>query len=185
MYALDLFYHVPLRIFILPLIFIAGGVVALRLLKAQENRKQIVTISLTLILGFSFLSGEVISYANRYPMKLFSERILTEKFSGSIAIYRLGNQRARLGVLTGQKVIKLYTSEHFKSFLKTNEQVRVVMKEEDLKREFSDMPLKIVAEDIVWLEGRIDWKRVKELYEKAESGGFSNLTEKIYLLSNK
>ncbi|MBT3508911.1 MAG: glycosyltransferase family 39 protein [Nitrospina sp.] len=185
LYALDLFYHVPLRIFILPLIFIAGGVVALRLLKAQENRKQIVTISLTLILGFSFLSGEVISYANRYPMKLFSERILTEKFSGSIAIYRLGNQRARLGVLTGQKVIKLYTSEHFKSFLKTNEQVRVVMKEEDLKREFSDMPLKIVAEDIVWLEGRIDWKRVKELYEKAESGGFSNLTEKIYLLSNK
>ena len=57
------------------------------------------------------------------------------------------------------------------------------MREEDLQK--NDVPLKIVAEDIAWLEGRIDGKRLKELWEKAESAGFSGLTEKIYLLTNK
>jgi hypothetical protein len=42
-----------------------------------------------------------------------------------------------------------------------------------------------VAEDIAWLDGRIDWERMKELWEKAESADFSNLTEKIYLLTKK
>jgi len=57
------------------------------------------------------------------------------------------------------------------------------MREEDLRK--NDVPLKIVAEDIAWLEGRIDGKRLNELWEKAESAGFSGLTEKIYLLTNK
>ena len=120
---------------------------------------------------------------NRYPMKLFSEKILSEKFSGPIAVYRLGNQRARLGVLTGKKVLKLYSPSQIKQFINADEQVLIIMREEDLRK--NDVPLKIVAEDIAWLEGRIDGKRLKELWDKAESAGFSGLTEKIYLLMNK
>ncbi|MBT3923414.1 MAG: glycosyltransferase family 39 protein [Nitrospina sp.] len=185
LYVLDTIYHMPLRFFILPVILFAGGVFALGLLKAQQVGKQIFAIALTLILTFSLLSGDVLSHVNRYPMKLFSEKILTDKFSGPLAVYRLGNQRARLGVLTGQKVLKLYVPEQLESFLKTDEQVRVVMKEEDFSGKFSNWPLKIVAEDIVWLEGRIDWKRMRELFGKAKSAGFTRLTEDVYLLSNK
>jgi len=118
-------------------------------------------------------------------MKLFSEKILSEDFSGSIAVYQLGNQRARLGVLTGQKVLGLYSPSQINQFIDIDEPVLIVMREKDLRESFSDAPLKVVAEDIAWLKGRIDWKRMKELWGKAESAGFSNLTEKIYLLSNK
>jgi len=144
---------------------------------------EIFAISFSLVIAFSFLSAEVLPRINRYPMKLFSEKILSEKFSGPIAVYRLGNQRARLGVLTGKKVLKLYSPSQIKQFINADEQVLIIMREEDLRK--NDVPLKIVAEDIAWLEGRIDGKRLNELWEKAESAGFSGLTEKIYLLTNK
>lgn len=70
-------------------------------------------------------------------------------------------------------------------FLKTEKEVRIVIREEDFRENFPDSPLKIVAEDIAWLEGRIGWKKLKELIGKAKGDGFSSLTEKIYLLSNK
>ena len=119
------------------------------------------------------------------PGILFSEKILSEKFSGPIVVYRLGNQRARLGVLTGQKVMGINSPSQIKQFIDTDERVLIVMRGEDFRKKFSDVPLKIVAEDIAWLDGRIDWKRMKELFGKAESADFSNLTEKIYLLTNK
>ena len=185
LYILDLFYHVPLRIFVLPVVFFAGGIGVIGLKKTQQAGKQVFAISFALVLAFSFLSGDVLSHTSRYPMKLFSEKILLEKFSGPIVVYRLGNQRARLGVLTGQKVLTIYLPEQLKEFLETEEQVRIVMREEDFRKKFSDVPLKIVAEDIAWLEGRIDWKRMKGLWEKAESAGVSALTEKVYLLTKK
>ena len=131
------------------------------------------------------MSGDALPHASRYPMKLFAEKILSEKFSGPIVVYQLGNQRARLGVLTGQKVLTIHSPEQLKEFLETEEQVRIVMRQADFRDKFSDVPLKIVAEDIAWLDGRIDWERTKELLGKAESADFSNLTEKIYLLTNK
>ena len=184
MYVLDLFYFIPLRVFVLPVVFFMGGFAVLGLRKIMQGRKHIFTISFALVLAFSFLSVDVLSYINRYPMKLFSERILKEKFSGPIAVYRLGNQKARLGVLTGQKVIKIYVPGQLAEFLKTDKDVLIVMKEEDYRNNFSGISLKIVMEDLVWLEGHIDWDKMKELLGKAESGDFSSLTEKIYLLSN-
>ena len=153
--------------------------------KTRQVGKQVFAISFALVLAFSFFSGDVLSHISRYPMKLFSEKILLEKFSGPIVVYRLGNQRARLGVLTGQKVLTIYLPEQLTEFLATEEQFRIVMREEDFRKKFSDVPLKIVAEDIAWLEGRIDWKRMKGLWEKAESAGVSALTEKVYLLTKK
>ena len=185
LYILGLNYHIPVQNFVLPVIFLAGGITVFGFNKMRQHGNQIFAISFILVMAFSLLSAEVLPRINRYPMKLFSEKILLEKFSGPIVVYRLGNQRARLGVLTGQKVLTIYLPEQLKEFLETEEQVRIVMREEDFRKKFSDVPLKIVAEDIAWLDGRIDWKRMKELWEKAGSTGFSNLTEKIYLLMNK
>ena len=185
LYILGLDYPIPMQNFVLPVIFFAGGIAVFRFNKTRHCGKQIFAISFSLVIAFSFLSAEVLPRINRYPMKLFSEKILSEKFSGPIAVYRLGNQRARLGVLTGKKVLKLYSPSQIKQFIDIDEPILIVMREKDLRESFSDAPLKVVAEDIAWLKGRIDWKRMKELWGKAESAGFSNLTEKIYLLSNK
>ena len=183
LYILGLNYPIPMQNFVLSVIFFAGGIAVFRFNKTRHCGKQIFAISFSLVIAFSFLSAEVLPRINRYPMKLFSGKILSEKFSGPIAVYRLGNQRARLGVLTGKKVLKLYSPSQIKQFINADEQVLIIMREEDLRK--SDVPLEIVAEDIAWLEGRIDVKRLKELWDKAESAGFSGLTEKIYLLMNK
>jgi hypothetical protein len=67
----------------------------------------------------------------------------------------------------------------------TDEQVLIVMREKDMQEIFPSVPPKVVAEDIAWLRGRVDWARLKELFGQTESVGVSSLTEKIYLLSNK
>ncbi|MBT3184967.1 MAG: glycosyltransferase family 39 protein [Nitrospina sp.] len=185
LYSLDSFYPAPLRIFALPVVFFFGGIAVMALKKTRQAGKQVFAISFALVLAFSFLSGDVLSHASRYPMKLFAEKILSEKFSGPIVVYQLGNQRARLGVLTGQKVLTIHSPEQLEEFLATEKQVRIVMRQADFRDKFPDVPLKIVAEDIAWLDGRVDWERTKELFGKAESADFSNLTEKIYLLTNK
>jgi hypothetical protein len=100
-------------------------------------------------------------------------------------VYRLGNQRAKLGVLTGRKVFGFSHPKQIQQFMDTNEQVLIVMREKDLQESFSIVSLKVVAEDIAWLRERFDWERVKELFGKTESVSVSGLTEKIYLLSNK
>ena len=185
LYVLNLIYHVPAHYFFLPAVFLVAGVSVFRFDKKRQCGKQVFVISFSLVLAFSFLSGEVLPHAHRYPMKLFSEKILSEKISDPIAVYRLGNQRARLGVLTGQKSFNLSQPGQIQQFIDANEKVLIVMREKDFRGNFSDASLKVVAEDTIWLEGRIDGERLKELWEKAESAGVSGLTEKIYLLSNR
>ncbi len=181
----DMFYFVPLGFYILPAVLFIGGLCVIKFLKTGQYRRQVFALSFVLVFAFSFLSGDILSHTSLHPMKLFSEKILSEKFKGPIGIYRLGNNRARLGVLTGQKVSILYLPKYMEKFLKTEKEVRIVIREEDFRENFPDSPLKIVAEDIAWLEGRIGWKKLKELIGKAKGDGFSSLTEKIYLLSNK
>jgi 4-amino-4-deoxy-L-arabinose transferase-like glycosyltransferase len=186
----DLINYVPLGFYFLPAVLFLGGFCVIKYMKTGQYREQIFSLSLVLVFSFSFLSGDILSHASLHPMKIFSEKILSEKFTGPIGIYRLGNNRARLGVLTGQKVSILYLPGDMESFLKTDEEVRIVIREEDFREEdfrekFPDSPLEIVAEDIAWLEGRIGWEKLKELLGKAEREGFPSLTEKIYLLSNK
>ncbi len=183
--VLNVIYYVPIWYVILPVMFFAGGIYVFKCIQTRQYGRQVFTIAFVLVFAFSILSGDVLSHASRYPMQLFSEKILSENFRGPIGVYRLGNNRARLGVLTGQKVTILYLPEYMERFLETDEEVRIVIREEDLKAHFSEIPLKIVAEDTAWLEGRISWKKIKELVEKAEEDGYSSLTEKIYLVSNK
>ena len=185
LYFVNLIYSVPIHFFILPALFLVAGVGVFRFRKKQQYGKQVFAISFALVFTFSFLSGDILPHLSRYPMKLFSEKILADNFSGSTGVYRLGNQRAKLGVLTGRKVFGFSHPGQIQKFIDTDDQVLIVMRETDLQKSFSSAPLKIVAEDIAWLRGRVDWERLKEFFGKAESVGVSSLTEKIYLLSNK
>lgn len=181
----DLIYQVPMQSLILPAVFLAGGMGVFQFNKKRQCGRLVFAISFCLIVTFSLLSGEILPHASRYPMKSFSERILSSKFSGPIAVYRLGNNRAKLGVLTGKRVVILYTPDQLKQFLATDAQVMVVMREERLRQAFHGLPLKVVAEDDIWSDGRFDWERLKGLWGKATSDNYSKLTEKIYLLTNK
>ena len=185
LYIFNLIYSVPIHFFILPALFLVACISIFGFRKKWQYGKQVFAISFSLVFAFSFLSGEVIPHLSRYPMKLFSEKILADKFSGSTGVYRLGNQRARLGVLTGRKVFGFSHPSQIQQFMDTDAQVLIVMREKDLQESFSSVPLKVVAEDIALLRGRVDWERLKELIVEAESAGVSGLTEKIYLLSNK
>jgi hypothetical protein len=185
LYIFNLIYSVSIHFFILPALFLLASICVLGLRKKRQYGKQVFVISFSLVFAFSFLSGEVIPHLSRYPMKLFSEKILADKFTGSTGVYRLGNQRAKLGVLTGLKVFGFFHPSQIQGFMDTDEQVFIVMREKDLQEIFSSVPLKVVAEDIAWLRGRVDWERLKELFGESESAGVSSLTEKIYLLSNK
>jgi 4-amino-4-deoxy-L-arabinose transferase-like glycosyltransferase len=185
LYIFNLIYSVPIYFFILSALFLLAGISVIGFRKQQQCGKQVFAISFSLVLAFSFLSGEVIPHLSRYPMKLFSEKILADKFFGSTGVYRLGNQRAKMGVLTGRKVFGFSNPSQIQKFMDTDEQVLIVMREKDLQESFLNFPLKVVAEDIAWLRGRVDWERLKEFFGKAESVGVSGLTEKIYLLSNK
>ncbi|MZH40274.1 MAG: hypothetical protein F3740_00430 [Nitrospinae bacterium] len=142
-------------------------------------------ISFSLVFAFSFLSGEIIPHINRYPMKKFSTKIIAENNSAYVAVYQLGNQRARLGVLTGQKVFGLSQPNEVQKFVDTDEQVFIVMREKSFKENFSSLPLKVLEQDIAWLRGDFDRKKIEGFVSKGESGEISELTEKIYLLSNK
>jgi 4-amino-4-deoxy-L-arabinose transferase-like glycosyltransferase len=185
LYFFNLIYSVPIHFFVLPALIFMASVSLFVFRKKRQYGKQVLVVSFSLVFAFSFLSGDILPYLSRYPMKLFSENILADNFSGSTGVYRLGNQRAKLGVLTGRKVFGFSQPGKIHQFIDTDDMVLIVMREKDLQESFSNASLKIVAEDIAWLRGRVDWERLKELFGKAESEGVSGLTEKIYLLSNK
>ena len=185
LYVFDMVYHTPVHFLLLPVVFLAAGISVFRLNKKRQCGQQVFVISFSLVFAFSFLSGEVLPHANRYPMKIFSEKILSEKITDPIAVYRLGNQRAKLGVLTGQKSYNLSQPGQILQFMDSKGKVLVVMREKDFLNDFSHIPLKVVAEDIAWLRGGNVWQKFEELWKGAEPADVSGLTEKIYLLSNR
>jgi len=179
--GLDLIYPTPAYFFLLPAVFLLTGINIFRLSNKRQCGKQVFAISFSLVIAFSFLSAQVLPHVNRYPMKRFSEKILAEKISAPIAVYRLGNQRARLGVLTGHKSFNLENPTQIQQFMHANEKVLLVMRKKDFRDSFSDFPLQVIAEDTVWR--RMDWQKMEELLSKTEVP--ENFTEKIYLLANK
>jgi 4-amino-4-deoxy-L-arabinose transferase-like glycosyltransferase len=185
LYVLGTIYHVPLQFYLLPIVTFVAGISVFMFVKNRQYEKHVFVISVSLVFVFSFLSGEVLPHINRYPMQNFAERILSDKISDPIAVYRLGNQRARLGVLTGQKSYNLSQPAQIHNFIDTNKKVLIVMREHDWQESFSDSSFRIVAEDVAWLKERIDLNSLQKLLGKVESDGVSSLTEKIYLLTNR
>ncbi len=185
LYVLNQIYHVPYKFFLLSAVFLVSGFLVINFTRKCQCGKQVFVISISLVFAFSFLSGEILPHINRYPMKKFYEKIIAENNSAYIAVYQLGNQRAKLGVLTGQKVFGLSQPGEVLQFINTDNQIFMVMREKSFRENFSSLPLKILEQDIAWLRGHVDGKRLKELFVDRGSDGISGLTEKLYLVSNK
>ena len=140
-------------------------------------------MALVLILTFSSLSGDVLPFVNRYPMKKFAEHINQEKIKGPIAIYKLGNHRARLGVLTGRTVITLHSLRQAKNFLRTNQKNYLVIKKTDWENKFSNPEMKIIKTDQIRIKTRIKSTEIKNLFNIEKLRVSINSTETIYFMS--
>ena len=126
--GLGIFMHgsSPSAVFILPAILLLGALTLIWFVRSKSLEKVVFPMALVLALTFSSLSGDVLPFVNRYPMKKFAEHINQEKIRGPIAIYKLGNHRARLGVLTGRTVITLHSLQQAKNFLRMNQKKYLV-----------------------------------------------------------
>ena len=126
--GLGIFIHgsSPSAVFILPAILLLGASTLIWFVRLKSSERVVFPMALVLALTFSSLSGDVLPFVNRYPMKKFAEHINQEKIKGPIAIYKLGNHRARLGVLTGRTVITLHSLQQAKNFLRTNQKKYLV-----------------------------------------------------------
>ena len=84
-------------------------------------------------------------------MKKFANHILTDpQLEKRIGLYRLGNHRARMGVMTSLPSVYLKSPEELKLFIKSEKNIYVIMRQSDLKNEFHDLPLTITEIDTAW-----------------------------------
>ena len=141
-------------------------------------------MALVLALTFSSLSGDVLPFVNRYPMKKFAEHINPQKIKGPLAIYKLGNHRARLGVLTGRTVVTLHSLQQAKNFLRTNQKKYLVIKKTDWENEFSNPEMEIIKTDQIRIKTRIKSTEIKNLFNIEKLRISINSTETIYFMSN-
>ncbi|MEC8957338.1 MAG: glycosyltransferase family 39 protein [Nitrospinota bacterium] len=175
----------PVGIFLMPLILLIGAISFIWFFRFKSYGKMVFSLSLSMVLTFSFLSGDVLPFVNRYPMKKFSNYINQEKFKGPIAVYKLGNNRARLGVLTGRTVVTLYSRIEVEKFLRTNQKIYLVVKQSDLEKEISNLEMKIVEDDQIRIKINFTGNKIMNLFDIGKLRQKLNSTENLYLMSNK
>jgi hypothetical protein len=111
----------------------------------------IIALSALQIIILTSLSGNSLSFFNQYPMKKFSNLILSDTYNEkNIGIYQLGNHRARMGVMTGLPSIYLNNPEELKHFVETQNYAYIIMRLSDWENNFRSLPLAITATDIGW-----------------------------------
>ena len=184
--GLGIFMHgsSPSAVFILPAILLLGALTLIRFVRLKNLEKVVFPIAVVLALTFSSLSGDVLPFVNRYPMKKFADHINQENIKGPIATYKLGSHRARLGVLTGRTVITLHSLQHANDFLKTNQKKYLVIKKTDWEKEFSNPEMKIIKTDQIRSQTKIKSTEIKNLFNIEKLRIAINSTETIYFVSN-
>ena len=178
-----IFDSIPAMLFILPVLLFS---VALFLaFSIRSGLPMVFPIALALTLTMSSLSGDVLPYVSRYPMKKFASHINQEKFKGPIAVYNLGSHRARLGILTGRMVVKLHSPDEVEKFLRTNKKIYLVIKESDWKKNFSKTNMEIIKKDQIGSKPRIESNEITGLFDTEKLGKILSSTETLYFMSNK
>ncbi len=185
--SLGIFIHgsSPSAVFIFPLILFVGALIIIWWARLKSPGKMVLPMALVLTLTFSSLSGDVLPFVNRYPMKKFADHIIQEKIRGPIAIYKLGSHRARLGVLTGRTVVTLHSTHEFDKFLRKNQKTYLVVKKSDWENNFSNSEMKILMTDEIGVKTKVNSKEIKSLLIIEKIRKKLNSTETLYFMSNK
>ena len=119
-------------------------------------------------------------------MKKFANHILTDpQLEKRIGLYRLGNHRARMGVMTGLPSIYLKSPEELELFIKSGSNVYVVMRQSDLKSEFHNLPMTITATDTAWKKIRISKDKIALLLKDGLTSHLQEYSERYVLLKTQ
>ena len=179
-------FSTPIGLVALSIFSLFGVVLLLILYKLKKYSLLIIALSITQIIMLTSLSGESLSYFNRYPMKKFANHIQTDpQLEKRIGLYRLGNHRARMGVMTGLPSIYLKSPEELELFIKSGNNVYIVMRQSDLKREFHTLPMTITATDTAWKKTRISKDKIALLLKDGLTPHLQEYSERYVLLKTK
>jgi len=145
----------PFTLMSLPILILCGLALLFLLYKSRKYFAMIIALGIIQIIILTSLSGDALSFFNRYPMKIFANQILADPNANKrVGLYQLGNHRARMGVLTGIPSIYLSNPEELKQFIQSGENVYIVMRQSEWKNEFSDLPMTVKATDAAWKKSR-------------------------------
>ena len=176
-------FSTPTGLMALSVLSLFGVVLLLILYKLKKYSPLIIALSIVQIITLTSLSGESLSYFNRYPMKKFANHILADpQLKKRIGLYRLGNHRARMGVMTGLPSIYLKSPEELELFIKSGNNVYVVMRQSDLKSEFHNLPMTITATDTAWKKIRISKDKIALLLKDGLTSHLQEYSERYVLL---
>ena len=175
----------PAGLIALSVLSLFGVVLVFILYKLKKYFPLIIALSIVQLITLTSLSGESLSYFNRYPMKKFANHILTDpKLEKRIGLYRLGNHRARIGVMTGLPSIYIKSPEELELFIKSGNNIYVIMRQSDLKNEFSDLPMTITATDTAWKKIRLSKDKIALVLKDGLTQNLQEYSERYVLLKN-
>ncbi len=176
-------FSAPTGLIALYILSLFGVVLLLILYKLKKYFHLIIALSIVQIITLTSLSGESFSYFNRYPMKKFANHILADpQLKKRIGLYRLGNHRARMGVVTGLPSVSLKNPKELELFIKSGSNVYVVMRQSDLKNEFYNLPMTITATDTAWKKIRISKDKIALLLKDGLTSHLQEYSERYVLL---
>jgi hypothetical protein len=186
MFFLHPSFSAPTGLIVLSVFSIFGTVLLFILYRSKKYFISIIALSILQIITLTSLSGESLSYFNRYPMKKFANHILTDpQFEKRIGLYRLGNHRARMGVMTGLPSIYLNNSEELQLFIKDESNLYVVMRRFDLERDFHTLTMDIIAMDTGWKKLRIGKAEIELLLKNGLNNHLQKYSEEYVLLKTQ
>ena len=179
-------FSAPTGLIVLSVSSIFGSVLLFILYRSKKYFTSIIALSIIQIITLTSLSGNSLSFFNRYPMKKFANHILTSpQLAKRIGLYRLGNHRARMGVMTGLPSIYLNNPEELKLFIEAKSNVYVVMRRFDLESDFYNLPMDIIATDTGWKKLRIGKAEIELLLKNGLNDHLQKYSERYVLLKTQ
>ena len=179
-------FSAPTGLIVLSVSSIFGSVLLFILYRSKKYFTSIIALSIIQIITLTSLSGNSLSFFNRYPMKKFANHILTSpQLAKRIGLYRLGNHRARMGVMTGLPSIYLNNPEELKLFIEAESNVYVVMRRFDLESDFYNLPMDIIATDTGWKKLRIGKAEIELLLKNGLNDHLQKYSERYVLLKTQ
>ena len=178
-------YSAPFGLITLYILILVGLTLLLLLYKCSKYFPMIIVMSVIQITTLTLVNGNILSFFNRYPMKLFANKILSDSHTEKrIGLYQLGNHRARMGVMTGLPSIYLNNPEELKSFIRSGGIAYVVMRKADWKDEFLNLPMAIQATDAGWTNSRANKDVIRSFLNNLPISSLSKYSE-VYILLKK
>ena len=179
-------FSAPTGLIVLSVFSIFGSVLLFILYRSKKYFISIIALSIIQIITLTSLSGNSLSFFNRYPMKKFANHILASpQLAKRIGLYRLGSHRARMGVMTGLPSIYLNNPEELQLFIEAENNVYVVMRRFDFERDFHTLPMDIIATDTGWKKLRIGKAEIELLLKNGLNDHLQKYSEKYVLLKTQ